>query len=130
MESCVSRALQILMLTKDQLQALQEREQLRGYAIPNWNIQTCFGLGTIKDYYSIPDDPTSLEQHGKQVKQLIVQNDLLKIETEDRFYNSSIIDSVHAFDWGVWNKREFLDFGYKGETRKRGRLKDLVEEAN
>lgn len=124
MDFMTSRALQISLLSERQIKGLHERENLRHYCIPNWNIQSCFNLPTIKESYGIPaDDNSAQEAYSAKIRKQLEDAKMFLVESDDRIGELSV-DATHSFDWNVWNKKGNFDFSCTGG--RVSRLKQAV----
>ena len=100
----IGRAIQVAMLNENQLTELQRRENERGYLIPNWNIQTLFGLKTIKENANLnDDDQEGLFRYLARIQSEIEQMGLKGSKFDE---NTFYFDWCHKFDWNVMNSKE------------------------
>jgi hypothetical protein len=119
MKDYLSRAMQISTMELDQIEKLHEIENLRGYLIPNCNIQDLFNLPTIKDRYNIPDDDLAQAGHNKRIDAEINRLELRKTDPA-----ADSLDYWHKFDFNVHNLKHSMIWDYAGGGRKN--VKDLI----
>jgi len=130
MELYGARALQVSMLTHNQLEELQSREKLQGSYLPNWNVQRLFHLGTIKDKYNIPkEDLGAQADYSERIEEMIKSMGLLSGDGGG-FIGSGDLEIIHAFDWRIFNNLNLLNFDAEPSSQsvRRRRLKDIASE--
>lgn len=122
----VVRALQVSYLTKEELQNLQAREKIRLYLIPNWNIQECLKIPSIKERYGIPfGNDEAQNQYHTRIEKEIYNLGLFKVAVE----SDTDLDYVHQLDWNIFHNKEKINWDYsRGGSRER--FKKLAEEEN
>ncbi len=118
----IGRAMMVSMLEEPQLINLQDIEKAKGYLIPNWNIQTMYGLSSIKDRYGIPDDSIEQNSHNKRIMDEI---DRLHLKSIDELFPEGL-DWIHAFDWNIMAAKNKIVWDFVG-AGKRGNIKDLLK---
>jgi len=114
MKNFVARAMQISCMDKIQINELHEIESKRLHCLPNWNIQTLFGLGSLKDLLGIPYDETAQAVHSQRLDNEITKAGYTKIEMSEE---TMILDSykwTHAFDLVVHRNHMDINFNYSG----------------
>lgn len=117
MKTYLGRAMQVSYLTQEQLEKLQTREKIRGYLIPNWNIQSVFGIPSIKERYGIPDNNENQIQHNNRIDKELQAKGFLKT---GEFYEDGL-DWNHAFDWAVFKRAHEIVWDYSGGKSKYGK---------
>lgn len=120
----VARAMQVSYLTEPQLRALQEREKMRGYAIPNWNIQDLFHIDSIKDKYGIPNDDEAQLKHQTRVEKEMWDHKMFMVEDRE----STELEYIHQLDWNVFHKKDLVNWDYQGRSRRGKKLSEEFEE--
>lgn len=95
MEYYLSRAFEVARLSLAQLEALHAAESLRPRALMPQEIQKCFGLSSLRDYFGFSDSDSDTAALNSRVR--------LELETRKvwpyRYDLSSLdVDQVHAFD--------------------------------
>jgi hypothetical protein len=127
MKNYVARALQISIMSKDQIESLHSMENSIGYLLPNWNIQQLYSLPTIKESYQIPEKEEVFNIHGSRIESELKNKGLIAVETSDATQLNSDVSWTNSFDWNVHNKKseiiwEFSSYGYG-----RGKLTDQIK---
>jgi hypothetical protein len=122
----VSRALLLGMLSEHQLKLLHEREKISGFCLPTWNACEMFGLGSLKDFYNVADDPVALRSWAENIEAQLKTKNFLKHEHEG-YVGELDVDATHSFDWGILKSRGSVNFAEKSIKKGRGLL-ELVNE--
>lgn len=128
MKNSTARAMQIVCLMGEQIEQLHELEKNRGYLIPNWNIQSLFGLPTIKDRFRIPFDDAAQSNHAMRIESEINKNGFYNVELS-HIENNMNLDWTHAFDWTIFNNQGKISWDYVG-GRTGGVLNRIKREGN
>ncbi len=143
MDFYVSRAMQVAGMNAQQLTDLHAREREKGYCFANFNIQSLFGLPTIKDAFLIPEE--GCEQHAQRVRtELLTQKIAESMPFEKvnehkqkiiermapwEYLHTAAVEFVHAYDARVHDAASSgtMNFVYAGGAKKSGnRLRDRV----
>lgn len=125
MKNYVVRSLQVSMLEKSQLESLHRIESLRGYLLPNWNIQELFSTPTIKEMYQLPEKEEVFNIHGLRIENELKTKGFLNVDTSDASQDNTDVLWMHSFDWNVLNNKSRIvwDFSSYG----RGKLTDQIK---
>lgn len=115
MKDWVARAMQVSYLTREQLEKVHDREKIRGYLIPNWNIQEVLALQTIKEKYYIPEDNELLIRHNARIEAELKSKGFLKFDE----YKESDLDWMHTFDWNVFNRSGEIMWEFAGSSKSK-----------
>lgn len=121
MKAFLSRAMQIALLEKKQLEDLHRLETRSRYAIPNWNIQSLFYLPTIKEKCGIPNDDEAQARHSERIEKELFEKNFLRRDER----HGCDVESYHEFDWIVFNRRNEIVWDYSGPQARSGMLKAL-----
>ncbi len=108
------RALQVKMLTEDQIRRLHAGEIERGSSHPSNTITVLFRLQPIKEYYGVTTkgrvNVRALHEWAGRVFAILER---FSRETGLRRH-AMFLDDIHLYDWAIW--RSDLDFYYKTAT--------------
>jgi hypothetical protein len=118
MKGFVARTQLVSYLTREQLEKVQAREKIRGYIIPNWNIQEVFGLPTIKEKYGLPDDNEALARNNTRIEAELKNKGFM---STGEYYEGNL-EWMHAFDWNVFNRSGEIIWESTGGRHGKGNL--------
>lgn len=116
MKTEIARAMQVACLTRDELEKVHARERVRGYLIPNWNIQKVLKIRTIKEIMCIPDNPEALASHRERIENELYSNEYLKVALDNK--GNMVQQDVpwqHSVDFMVLNNPKKINFAYMGK---------------
>lgn len=125
MEYYVVRAMMIGMLPKDDIERLHTKENTLGRGLMPSEMTYIFKTRDIKEFYRIPEDDEIQSTHAQRVKREIGINNCLKT-LSNGYVSSTNTETLHEYDWNIYNKLSELNLNYEGGKGVRGRLKDLV----
>ena len=121
MDFYIARAMQVGQLADTyQLEKVHEIENKIGRALINADVQRIFGLPELKYFFGIPDDQVSQRRHSERIRNELINQHLTKTEA-GALVTAVDLESLHSFDWGVWNQKDELGLFYQGKTQTRSR---------
>lgn len=122
----VVRSLSVAMLNHSQLEDLHLKENQISRCLAPFEIEALFGLGSIREYWSIPDEISKISKHNTRIaNELHSSGCYLDVEG-----SLSVLDyeRCHIFDQNVMaaKTKSQIDFTYKGAGSSKTIIKELT----
>jgi len=126
-EFWLARAMQVAMLTREQIETVHHKERQLGYCLSNWNIQNLTGADPVSKYWGVGSELSAIQRHNDRIRKRIFELKIFSEIPRGGHVEALDVATTHLFDNIIRLRAEEIDFAFEKPTRPK-RTKSLLAE--